>query len=263
MFAGGMLGTLLSAKNWGRFNKPSHKIIIALSLQLFLSFLYPDYTFFTLALLGIAVGLMAPLGIYLFKEKQQLELFFALAIAYTVGTYFYNTEVELRFWMAISFSAVALLSAFILRNYTIQTDTKQLSHSFLSYFPLILWIFLDSNLFETISRHAGINIWQTHTSIIIIFHFIGLLTAYFIKTSPAKNHIIISILFFLSYMFSYLEIPLALAIIYPLTISYYNVVVFTQLTKEISLSNLAFIMLFVGWIASGLGLSLALSGLVH
>jgi len=57
--------------------------------------------------------------------------------------------------------------------------------------------------------------------------------------------------------------PLLLAIVYPVTISYYNVIVFTALSKEMNLSKLAFMMVFIGWIASGLGLALALSKVLH
>jgi len=64
-------------------------------------------------------------------------------------------------------------------------------------------------------------------------------------------------------MLYYLEWPFLLAVVYPFTISYYNVVIFTTLSQEVKLSKLAFIMVFVGWIASGLGLGFALSGLLH
>jgi len=263
MFAGGVIGTVLAGKDWYIFKTPIQKIIFALSLQLLLSFFYPNYNIFTLLFLGLAVGLMAPLGIYLFKAKQQKELFFALAIAYTMGTYSFTTDIDTRLFMAVGISGIALFSALVLRTYKVESDSKNLSHTFISYSPLMLWILLDSNLFETISRHLGLNIWSEYTSTIIIFHIIGLITAYFINISIIKQHFFIAIIFLITYIISYLELPLFLAIIYPFTISYYNVVVFTTLSKELSLSKLAFIMIFVGWIASGLGLSIALSGLLH
>ena len=263
MFAGGVLGTILGGKSWGKIDNPIHKIMIALTLQLLLSFFYPNYNIFTLGLLGLAVGLMAPLGIYLFKAKQQKELLFALAIAYTIGTYSFTSEVDARLWMALSISAIALVSAIVLRNYKVETDTKVISHIFIFYFPLMLWILLDSNLFETLSRHAEIDIWSEYTFTIILFHIIGLITACFIDMPRIKQHIFIALLFFGSYTFSYLGLTYALAILYPFTISYYNVVIFTTLSQEMSLSKLAFIMIFVGWIASGLGLALALSNVLY
>lgn len=263
MFAGGVIGTILGGKSWGRIDNPVHKIIITLSLQLLLSFVYPNYNIFTLALLGLAVGVMAPLGIYLFKAKQQKELLFALAIAYTIGTYSFTYEIDSRVWMAVIFSLIAIVSAILLRNYRVETDSKVLSHSFVSYFPLMLWILLDSNLFETLSRHNVLDIWSHQTYVIICFHLLGLIAAYFIAISERKKHLFILLLFMLSYLMSYFELTLVLAIIYPFTISYYNVVVFTALSQEMSVSKLAFMMIFVGWIASGLGLAIALSKVLH
>lgn len=263
MFAGGILGTVLAGKHWTKTNNPMHKVYIALGLQLVLSFLYPNYNLFTLALLGLAVGLMAPMGIYLFKGQYQPKFLLALAIAYTTGTYLFTSEADNRMWMAVVFTSLALIAALVLKNYKLQSDTKELTNSYVSYLPLMLWIFLDSNLFETISRHLGINIWSSYTIVIIIFHLIGLIAAYYMKLEDKRQHVFIALLFVASYTFSYLELPLALAIVYPFTISYYNVIVFAALSKEHSLRKLSFMMIFVGWIASGLGLGLALSKILH
>lgn len=263
MFIGGVFGTILGGFSWGGIKTPIYKIITALSLQLVLSFFYPNYNSFTLFLLGLSVGVMAPLGIYLFKAKQQKELLFALAIAYTIGTYFFTYDPNYRIFMALTFTTIALLSAFMLRNYVVEIDSKKISHPYLQYLPLMLWIFLDSNLFETLSRHEDLDIWSKYTFIIIVFHLLGLIAAYYFKISKAKNHIFIALVFTLSYMFSYLEWSFVLAMIYPFTISYYNVSVFMTLSKEASITKLAFMMIFVGWIASGLGLAVALSRAIH
>ncbi|DAB30471.1 MAG TPA: hypothetical protein CFH84_03875 [Sulfurimonas sp. UBA12504] len=263
MFLGGVIGTWLSGFSWIGLKNPIHKVLVALTLQLFVSFFYPNYDSLDLILLGLAVGFMAPLGIYLFKAKQQKELFFALAIAYTTGTSFFMLDVDLREPMAVVFSAVALACALILRNYRVDTETKTISLPFVSYLPLMLWILLDSNLFETLSRHERIDIWSKQTLIIAIFHIAGLMAAYFVDTSKIKQHFFIAALFIASYSLSYFELPLLLAMVYPFTISYYNVVVFTTLSKEVDLSKLAFMMIFVGWIASGLGLAIALSKILH
>lgn len=263
MFAGGVAGTILGGFSWGKISNPMHKIMIALSLQLLLSMLYPDYNTFTLILLGLSVGIMAPLGIYLFKAKQQKELLFALAIAYTIGTYFFTYDADNRVYMAIAFTSIALFSSFVLRNYVVETEAKEVSHPYLQYLPLMLWVFLDSNLFETLSRHTYMNIWSQYTFTIITFHLLGLVGAYFIKIPITQKHILIAMIFVLSYTLSYLEQPLLLAMIYPFTISYYNVVVFTTLSKEASISKLALMMIFVGWAASGLGLAVAISIVLH
>ena len=263
MFMGGVLGTVLVGKNWIIFNKPILKVVFALTLQLMLSFLYPKYNIFTLFLLGISVGMMAPLGIYLFKINQQTELLVSLAIAYSVGTYFFTSDIENRFFMSIALTSVALISAIVLRNYDVDVESKNRSHTFKAYLPLILWIFLDSNLFETISRHIGLDIWSEYTVLIISCHLIGLVIANRLKLKIQTQHKVIAFLFFVSYLFSYLEFSFFMAIVYPFTISYYNMVVFRTLSQEVSLSKLSFIMIFVGWLASGLGLSLALSNLLH
>lgn len=263
MFAGGVFGTLLGGQAWWKINNPIHKIMIALALQLILSFSYPNYNIFTLLLLGIAVGVMAPLGIYLFKAKQQKELLLALAIAYTIGTYFFTSTVDSRMLVAVFFTMIALFSTLVLRKYRVDSDAKVISHSFLSYLPLMIWILLDSNLFETLSRHTNLDIWSNYTFTIIAFHLFGLVAAYFIQAAKLKKHIFIAILFMGSYTLSYFELTFALAMLYPFTISYYNVVVFTTLSKEMSIAKLAFMMIFVGWIASGLGLVMALSKFLH
>jgi hypothetical protein len=165
--------------------------------------------------------------------------------------------------MAVVFTLVALASALILKDYEVDEDEKYVSHSFVSYSPLMLWIFLDSSLFETLSRHEGLMIWSSFTYTIIAFHLLGLVLACFIKMKKLYKHLFIAVLFFLSYLSAYLQWPLVLAMIYPFTISYYNVVVFTVLSKEMHLSKLAYMMVFIGWIASGLGLALALSKVFH
>jgi hypothetical protein len=263
MFAGGVFGTYLSGRSWGSITNPIHKIAIALLLQLFISFFYPAFNSFTLLLLGLAVGMMAPLGIYLFKAKQQKELFFALATAYSVGTYLFTYDVENREIIALSFTLITLLSVFVLRSYRVETDSKTTSYSFVSYVPLMLWILLDSNLFETLARHEGLDIWSKYTFTIMFFHIAGLAVAYFIDISRVKQHLFIALLFIASYAMSYFALPILLAVIYPFTISYYNVVIFRVLSLEMNLSKLSFMMMFVGWIASGAGLAIALLGVLH
>ncbi|MDD5372971.1 MAG: hypothetical protein PHO62_06055 [Sulfurimonas sp.] len=263
MFAGGVFGTWLSGISWGGIKNPIYKIMVALSLQLFLSFFYPNYNIFTLLFLGLAVGSMAPLGIYLFKAKQQKELFFALSIAYTVGTYFFTYDVDNRELIAVFFTLIALSSALVLKNYRVEVDSKVVSFPFVAYIPLVLWILLDSNLFETLSRHAGLDIWSKYTLTIALFHIAGLAAAYFIHIPKIKQHLLIAMLFAISYSLFYFASPSLLAVFYPFTISYYNVVVFRVLSEEMSLSKLAFMMIFVGWMASGFGLTLALSRILY
>jgi hypothetical protein len=262
LFVGGILGTLLGGINWHKLNNPMHKIIIALSFQLVLSFFYPFYNPITLFLLGLAIGMMAPLSIYLFKQHQQKELFFALALAYTMGTYNFTSVAEDRVFLAVIFSSIVLFMALFLRGFKVQ-KTQEFHYKITTYIPFLIWILLDSTLFETLARDSNINIWDSYTYTIIVFHLLGLIFGYFISTKEKRHHFIIFTLFFLSYIFAYLKLPLALALVYPFVISYYNVIIFTSLTKLTSLKQLSYVMVFVGWIASGGGLAIALSKLLH
>jgi beta-carotene 15,15'-dioxygenase len=263
LFVGGVAGTILSGHDWGKISNPLHKIYIALSLQLLLSFLYPQYNAFTLGLLGISVGIMAPLNIYLFKAHQRYELLFGLAIAYTVGTNAFHVFADNREWMAVVFSLITLGSALVLYRYKVDEEAQASSHSFITYLPLMLWILLDSTLFETLSRHEGLMIWSEKTYTITLFHLLGLLGAYLIRVNEMKQHLIIAMLFIFSYGLSYLEWATGLAMLYPFTISYYGVIVFVTLSKVSSLQKLSCLMVFIGWIASGLGLAIALSKVLH
>jgi len=263
LFLGGVAGTILSGQDWGKITNPIHKMLFALSLQLLLSLSYPNYNAFTLGILGLSVGIMAPLSVYIFKEKQRFELFLALAIAYTVGTYFFTTFADSRASMAVGFTIVALVSTIVLKDYKIQDDKVVESRSFIMYLPLMFWIFLDSNLFETLSRSQSLDIWSHQTFTIIVFHILGLLVAYFNKTKELNHHMIIATFFILSYALAYFNMPIALAIVYPFVISYYNVIVFSALTKEMSLNKLSCMMVFIAWIASGIGLALALSKILY
>jgi len=263
LFIGGVTGTILSGYDWGKVTNPIHKIIIALSIQLSFSFLYPDYNLITLGLLGMSVGMMAPLSIYLFKDKQHFELLFALAIAYTVGTFAFTSLADHREWMALVFTSTSLLAAFLLKGYKVVQEKQNFSSSLLGYGILMLWILLDSNLFETLSRHLGLNIWSESTYTIISFHLIGLVAAALIKMKELQQHIFIALLFIGSYSLSYLEWAVALSVLYPFTISYYNVIVFKSLSTEPNLLKLSYLMVFIAWISSGLGLALALSKLLH
>jgi len=262
LFMGGVAGTILSGQVWAKITNPMHKIMMALSLQLLLSFMYPDFNPFTLGLLGLSVGMMAPLSIYIFKAKQRIELFFALAIAYSVGTYSFTSFAEGRGTMAVGFTLIALVSSLVLRDYVVKQESSESSRSFLMYLPLMLWILLDSNLFETLSRNEGLDIWSHQTYTIIVFHLLGLVAAYFFRVNEKTQHFIIAGLLGGSYLLAYLNMPISLAIVYPFAISYYNVIVFSALSKEVSLTKLSCMMVFIGWIASGIGLAIALSGIL-
>lgn len=262
LFFGGVLGTYLAGKKYEFISSPIHKISLALSLQLILSFFYPHFNSFTLFLLGISVGAVAPLSVFIFKQKQILELVIGLGIAYTIGTYFFDSHVDSRTEMAIIFSLLALISTMVLKDY----ETKQVAEvrdvSSTIYLMPMLWIFLDSHLFESLLRNSALDIWSHNTGMIIAFHLFGLVSAYFMRSSHYKQHLI-GILFLASYIFSYLGNLELLIIVYPFVISYYNVDVFSTLIKENNLYRLSIAMIFIAWFASGAGLALALTKILY
>jgi hypothetical protein len=264
LFIGGVLGSGLSGFDWGKVTHVAHKIILALSIQLLLSLFYPDYSVFMLFLLGLSVGALAPLAIFLFTPAYKLELVLALGFAYALGTYLFISNPLDRENMAVLLSAAALIMALVLRNLDVTKEKKLKTPPILLYLILMFWIMLDSNLFETLSRHQGLMIWRGEfTYTIISTHLLGLLVAWKTKMTQSCNHLFIAFLFALSYLFSYTESPYILALIYPFTISYYNVAVFRQLSIVDSPVKLGLLMVFIGWIASGAGLGLALSHLLH
>ena len=67
-------------------------------------------------------------------------------------------------------------------------------------------------------------------------------------------------LFTLSYLFYFLEESFLLSIVYPFVISYYNVNILKTL-REVNLKKLSIYMIFIGWVASGAGLFVALESL--
>lgn len=253
---GGVIGSLLVY-----FLKVDNslKIKMFLSLQLLLTFFYPQFNKFELFLLGISVGALAPLVINELKKATTLELGFALAISYGVGTSLFNFDVENRGNIAILFTIIALTSSFFTTNLKENKSFNNFeSHSL---FIMVLWIFLDSTLFETLSRDLSVSIWRGGYSFeIIAFHILGVIAALKFRIQKLENELFITILFALSYLFYFLQEGLILSIIYPFVISYYNVFILKSIIK-LDIKKLAIFMIFIGWAASGAGLFMALENL--
>ena len=68
-------------------------------------------------------------------------------------------------------------------------------------------------------------------------------------------------LFAASYLFYFLREGYILSIVYPFVISYYNVVILQTIAKK-DFRVITFYMIFIGWMASGAGLFVALSNLI-
>ncbi|UTJ05111.1 hypothetical protein [Arcobacter roscoffensis] len=253
---GGIIGSILvyfiklSSKN---------KIVLLLLLQFSVSLAYPDFSKVLLFLLGLSVGGLAPLIIEKIKESSTLQLAFALALSYTLGTALFIIEPSDRQFIAIIFSLVCLISVLFIKD---NEKMKSLPSYSYSLYSMTLWVFIDSALFETLSRDASISIWRDGFTLeIIVFHIVGVLAAFTFKFEKFENEIFVILLFALSYLLFFLQEAALLGIVYPFVISYYNVAILRGIIKK-DFRTICIYMIFIGWIASGLGLLVALENLI-
>ena len=252
---GGVIGSLLVSYIKIDFR---NRISLFLIIQLIMSFLYPNFNMYTLFILGFAVGSMAPLIINEVKKTSLLELGLALSISYVTGTLLFNYEVEQRGIIAIILTSIALIASRLLpKNEAIEKSNQN--------FPLlmmVLWVFLDSALFESLSRDITISIWRDgYTFQIALFHVVGVFCALFFKIEQNQKALFILTLFALSYLFYFLREGFVLSIIYPFVISYYNVVILQTISKK-DFKTITLYMIGIGWMASGAGLFVALANLI-
>ena len=252
---GGIIGSFLTY-----FLKISNKnkITFFLVLQLIMSFFYPNLSIIMLFILGISVGALAPLIINELKKATFVDLGLALSISYVIGTLLFNYEVSLRGNIAITLTLITILCSQFLPKVKISKENNQE----FSLFAMVLWIFLDSALFETLSRDITISIWRDGYSFeIALFHVIGVISALTFKISKKQKELFIMFLFALSYLFYFLEESLILSLVYPFVISYYNVAILQTIIKK-DLKVISIYMIFIGWLASGAGLFVALESLI-
>ncbi|NVJ52056.1 MAG: hypothetical protein HWD90_00085 [Campylobacteraceae bacterium] len=255
---GGVIGSILSF-----YIKTSNKnkIFSFLLIQLAVSFFYPNLNALLLFILGISVGALAPLLINELKKASNIQLGFALCISYALGTFLFTYEASKRGSIAIIFTIIALLSSLFLN----QKENKDLTSNNYSYslFVMVLWIFLDSTLFETLSRDLSTSIWRDGFTLeIIVFHLIGVVSAFYIKIEKTQKELLILTLFALSYLLYFLHEAFILSLVYPFVISFYNVVILQTIVKK-ELKVLGIYMVFIGWAASGAGLFVALENLTY
>lgn len=252
---GGIIGSLLVSYIKINFK---NKISLFLIIQLIMSFLYPNFNMLTLFILGFAVGSLAPLIINEIKKTSLLELGLALSVSYVTGTLLFNYEVEARGIIAIILTTITLLaSRFLPTNEPIKKSNQEFA-----LLMMVLWVFLDSTLFESLSRDITISIWRDgFTFQIALFHVIGVFCALYFKIERNQKSLFILTLFAASYLFYFLRQGDILSIVYPFVISYYNVVILQTIAKK-DFKTITFYMIFIGWMASGAGLFVALSNLI-
>jgi len=255
---GGMIGTML-----GGYLQISEKMktLSFLSLQIFLSFLYPQYNIMTLFLLGISIGTLSPIIIQTLKRASTMEFIFSISAAYVFGTFLFPSDVANRGLIAILLSILAVLS-YLFHTVQLPHSSSHLKNKTYRYplYLMTLWVFLDAALFESLSRDTSLSIWRDGYSIeIILFHILGVFVAFFSRMSQIKEQFLIAGLFLMSYFMYFIHEALLLSIIYPFVISYYNITILKTLIQIKSIKNIALYMLCIGWLASGAGLIVALS----
>lgn len=244
---GGILGALLSALRSHHHLK--RELYGLFGLQLAISWFYPNYSLAILWVLGFAVGYTTPLLLYAFRLQSKRDLAFGLAISYTIGTALYTYPFDARGSIAIVLPFISILALYFSQyEPTQEADTKPFDWATLAL--MMLWIFADSALFETLSRSGDMDIWGEYTLLIIAAHLAGVYLAYLYGSELMKQTRIILSLFLVSYALFALKIPLGLAIIYPVAISYYNVLLFHKLIKIGNIRTLSLSMIGVGWIAT-------------
>lgn len=257
---GGVLGTfIISHLNF------SKKLLsyFLLSLQLLAAFFYPNFSPLLLLLLGFSVGGLSPIIIDTLKKASRIDLLLTLALSYTLGTLLFSSDPLGRGYLAILLSLGALFGYFLFKLNLFKPKTIPLKHYSYPLLLMVVWVLLDSSLFETLSRNSSISIWRDGFSTeIVIFHILGVVAALFIKLDSSKRSLLITLLFSFSYLFYFIESPLALSIVYPFVISYYNVVILQTLVGYKSFKSIGISMIFIGWLASGGGLMVAIGEII-
>ncbi len=256
---GGILGSLLVYKPLGILKDDTSKIRFFLALQLVCSLFYPSLNLFVLGLLGVSLGMSAPLLIKL-CSKHLGNMAFALGITYAASTALFTYAPLLRGSLAVVLSVIALVSSFFL-SYTPKRDVEESKPLGLyAIVAMASWAFLDANLFETLSRSADMSIWRSSLwPVILCFHLVGMATAYYFRARMKEHSYLILVLFTLSYTLYATKEALLLSIVYPFVISYYNFTIIERLSRITSLRTLGIVMLFTGWIAGGGGLMCSLT----
>jgi beta-carotene 15,15'-dioxygenase len=111
----------------------------------------------------------------------------------------------------------------------------------------------------SLSRSGNMDIWSDYTVVIIVSHLIGVYGAYhFGDELIRQTPFVLGLFVVMSYLLYWLEIPLALAIVYPIVISYYNVLVFHKLMQLRNIRVTALAMIGIGWIATSAANAIAL-----
>ncbi|MDD5052208.1 MAG: hypothetical protein PHO27_05680 [Sulfuricurvum sp.] len=253
---GGILGSLLSA--YWRHHGIRMELCFLFGIQMMISWFYPNYSLGMLLVLGFVVGYTTPLLLYIFRYQSKRQLAFGLAISYAIGTALYTYPFLERGTIAI---VLPLISVAALRFSNLKFAVPVQEHKPFNLGTvgiMMLWIFTDSALFETLSRSDGMDIWSQNAVIIISSHLLGVYLAYRYGKDLLSQTKVIWILFVMSYILYWLREPILLSVIYPIVISYYNVLLFQALIKIGDIRWIALSMVGVGWVAASMANGVAL-----
>jgi len=252
---GGVLGSLASAFWHHRFIR--RELYVLFGMQVLISWFYPDYSLGMLLSLGFAVGYTTPLLLYVFHSQGIGKLASGLAISYAVGTALYTYPFLERGNIAILLPLISM-AAFYFSDISPSIEDEKKPYRWGVLGIMMLWIFADSALFETLSRSEGMDVWSQYPGLIITAHLIGVYLAYRYGKELVSQTRLILALFGVSYALYWLKEPILLSIVYPIVISYYNVLLFQALIGIRDIRRIALSMVGVGWIAASAANGVAL-----
>lgn len=252
---GGVIGSLFSA--FWRHHGIKTELCFLFGIQILISWFYPYYSLGMLLVLGFVIGYTTPLLLYMFRSQSRGQLALGLAISYTVGTSLYTYPFLQRGDIAILFPLISLVALRYTRMPSALYNEKQ-PFRWATLGIMMLWIFADSALFEALSRSGNMDIWSRYPLLIIVSHLSGVFLAYRYGNELMRQTRIIWVLFALSYLFYWLEEAIALAVIYPIVISYYNVLLFQALIRLADIRLIGLSMIGVGWVATSAANAVAL-----
>lgn len=252
---GGVVGALLSA--YWRHHAVRFELCFLFGVQMIVSWFYPDYSLGMLLVLGFVVGYTTPLLLYVFGTQSRLHLAVGLGIAYAAGTAFYTYPYAERDIIALILPLISVVALrFAHLGKVPLPETKRFDWR--SVGVMMLWIFADSALFETLSRSGDMDIWGDYTLLIVTSHLFGVFLAYRYGHELLSQTRVIWILFAVSYLLYWMREPILLSIAYPIVISYYNVLLFQKLIGMRDIRLIALSMVGVGWIAASAANGVAL-----
>jgi beta-carotene 15,15'-dioxygenase len=172
---GGVIGSLLSA--YWRHHALEIELYILFGVQVIISWFYPDYSLVMLMALGFVVGYTTPILLYLFNSHDKKHIALGLAISYAIGSALYTYPFDERRDIAIVLPLISVIALYFTQLKLVAWNEKK-PFQWATLGVMMLWIFVDSALFETLSRSGAMDIWARFTLLIILSHLVGVFLAF-------------------------------------------------------------------------------------